>query len=310
MRKLLREPLVHFLILGVVLFLVFDFAGKTDPTGTRRIVVTAGQVEQLAAQFSRTWLRPPTPSELKGLVESYVRSEVFYREALAMGLGQNDPYVRNRLKLKLEFLLENVSAEAEPTDGVLARFLERHIERFAQPARLSFRQVYLNPDRHPDPAAVAERLLDALRAGADIAGLGDPSMLASSLGASTRSETARQFGDDFADAVAELEPGVWSGPVHSPYGMHLVLVTKREPGRHPALAEIRDAVLAEWRDERRQEAREQVYQRLRERYEIVMEPGAAGRSPAGSGVVRTAQGGGAAAAAPARAAPEASPGVQ
>jgi hypothetical protein len=119
-------------------------------------VVTAGQVEQLAAQFERTWLRPPTLSELNGLVDKYVRGEIFYREALAMGLGRNDPYVRNRLKLKLQFLLENVSAEAEPTDAELARFLERHVERFAEPARLTFRQVYLNPDRHPDPAGTFE----------------------------------------------------------------------------------------------------------------------------------------------------------
>lgn len=292
MRKLLREPLVHFLILGAVLFLVFDLTRETDQPDERRIVVTAGQVEQLTAQFSRTWMRPPTPSELEGLVERHVRSEIFYREALAMGLGQDDPYVRNRLALKLEFLLDDLSAEAEPADEELARFLGQHLERFVEPARLSFRQVYLNPDRHADPPAEAERLLDVLRSGADPAGLGDASMLASSFEAASRDETARQFGGEFADALAEVEPGVWSGPVQSPFGIHLVLVSARKPGRQPALAEIRDAVLAEWRDQRRREAKELAYRRLRERYEIVTEPGTQARprpdgvSPAVSAGVR------------------------
>jgi len=272
MRKLLREPLVHFLILGAILFLVFDVTRETDQPGERRIVVTAEQVDQLAAQFSRTWLRDPTPEELNGLVERYLRSEIYYREALAMGLGQDDPYVRNRLVLKLEVLLDDLSAEAEPADAELARFLTEHAERFAEPARLWFRQVYLNPDRHSDPSAEAQRLLDLLRSGADPDALGDVSMLTPGLDTATPNEIARQFGEDFADTLEGLEPGGWIGPVRSPFGMHLVRVTQRQPVRQPALAEIRDAVLAEWRDQRRREAKKQAYQRLRERYEIVMEP--------------------------------------
>jgi len=306
MRKLLREPLLHFLLLGAVLFAVFDLTRQTDPRDTRRIVVTTGQVEQLAAQFSRTWLRPPTPGELDGLVERYVRSEIYYREALAMGLGQDDPYVRNRLALKLEVLLDDLSAEAEPADEELARFFEAHAERFTEPARLSFQQVYLNPDRYPDPAAEAQRLLVALRAGADPATLGDATLLGQAFDDATRDEVARQFGADFADALAASAPGAWSGPVGSPYGMHLVRVTEHRAARRPALAEVRDAVLGEWRSQRSRERKEQAYRRLRERYEIVMEPGAqvdvvkgsksaaATMGPAtgqGAGAVAAAQGG-------------------
>ena len=272
MLRILREPLVHFLVLGAALFVVFGITRETDQPGERRIVVTAGQVEQLAAQFSRTWLRPPTPSELDGLVERYLRSEIYYREALAMGLGQDDPYVRNRLALKLEVLLDDLSAEAEPADTELTDFLESHAERFAKPARLSFRQVYLNPERHPDPATEAQRLLAGLRAGSDPAALGDSSLLGSAFDDLDEHQIGRQFGEKFADALLDLEPGHWSGPVHSPYGIHLILVMQREPARQPALAEIRDKVLAEWRDQRRREAKEQTYQRLRERYEIILEP--------------------------------------
>ncbi|MGD2084328.1 MAG: peptidylprolyl isomerase, partial [Chromatiales bacterium] len=195
----------------------------------------------------------------------------------ALGLGRDDPYVRNRLALKLEIVLDDLSAEPEPSDEELARFLEEHPERFAEPERLSFRQVYLNPDRHPSPAAEAERRLELLRRGADPDGLGDVSMLAPGLEAASRDEVARELGGDFADVLAGVEPGVWSGPVRSPFGLHLVLVTAREPGRQPALAEVREAVRAEWREQRRREAREQAYRRLRERYEVVVEAG----TPAG-----------------------------
>jgi len=301
MRKLLREPLVHFLIVGAVLFLIFDLTREPDQAGTRRIVVTAGQLEQLAAQFSRTWMRPPTEQELEGLVERHIRSEVFYREALGMGLGQDDPYVRNRLALKLELVLDDLSAEAAPSDEELERFLTQHAERFVEPARLSFRQVLLNPDRHPDPDAEAERLLAELRAGSDPASLGDATLLGHAFDDSSRDEVARQLGANFADALAELAPGAWSGPIRSPFGMHLVLVTERQPERRPALAEVRDAVLGEWRDQRRRERKEQAYRRLRERYEIVMEPGAqvdqarGSRSSSRPAAAPTGQGDGAAA---------------
>lgn len=304
MRKLLREPLVHFLILGAALFLVFDLTRETDGPGERRIVVTADQVEQLVAQFSRTWLRPPTPSELDGIVERYVRGEVHYREALAMGLGQDDPYVRNRLALKLEVLLDDLSAEAEPADGELARFLETHAERFAEPARLSFQQVYLNPDRHSDPAAEAQRLLQLLRNGADPGTLGEVSMLIPGLDAASPDEVARQFGKDFADALVALEPGGWVGPIGSSFGIHVVRVAEHRPARQPALAEIRDAVLAEWRNQRRREAKEQAYQRLRERYEVVMqldadgEPRPVGASPSTAATAPTGKEEGDNAAAP------------
>jgi hypothetical protein len=277
MRRLLREPLVHFLILGAALFTLFGLTSETERPDARRIVVTAGQVDQLAGQFERTWLRPPTPSELDGLVERYVRSEVYYREALAMGLGQDDPYVRNRLALKLEVLLDDVSAQAEPNDAELARLLDAHAERFAEPARLWFRQVYLNPERHPDPPAEARRLLDALRRGAEPERLGDVSLLAPGVDAATPAEIARQFGADLAEALVALEPGRWAGPLRSPFGLHLVRVSRHQPARQPALAEVRDAVLAEWRDQRRREAKEQAYRRLRERYDILREP----RTPAG-----------------------------
>jgi len=166
LRLILREPLLHFLVLGGLLFGLFGLTRGPENEGAHQIRVSAAQVEQLAAQFSRTWMRPPTEEELAGLIERHIRSEVFYREALAMGLDQDDPYVRNRLGQKLEFLLDDLSADTEPGDATLAQYLRKHAERFRAPARVSFEQVYLNPDRHPRLEDDAANILARLRAGA------------------------------------------------------------------------------------------------------------------------------------------------
>jgi hypothetical protein len=272
MPKLLREPLLHFLILGAALFLAFEVTQEEAGPGERTIVVTAGQVEQLAGQFSRTWLRPPTARELDGLIEKYIRGEVLYREAQGLGLDRDDPYIRNRLALKLETLLDDLSAGAEPADEELARFLAEHAERFAEPERLSFRQVYVSSERSADPAAEAQRVLKLLQDGQDPDRFGDVSMLAARFDGASPADVERVFGGDFVDALAEVEPGAWHGPVRSPFGLHLVRIAERLPAQLPALEQIRDAVLAEWLDQQRREAREQAYARLRERYKVIIEP--------------------------------------
>ena len=267
-----REPLLHFLVIGAALFLAFDLTQDPGSEATNRIVVDARQVEQLAAQFKRTWLRPPTERELAGLVESYVRDEVYYREALAMGLDQNDPQVRRRMRLKLEFILEDLTTEEPPGDEVLTAFLQQHPERFRIEPRLSFRQVYLSPDRRQDLAADAERMLADLRAGASPESLGDPTMLPYELIAESPSGIARTFGETFAQAVVALEPGAWSGPLASGLGAHLVLVTERRAGRLPELEDVRAEVQREYLAQRRQELKDAAYRKLREGYDVVVEP--------------------------------------
>ena len=269
---MLREPLLHFVVLGGLLFLLFGLTRTPGQDDARQIHVTAAQVKQLAAQFSRTWMRPPTDAELAGLIERHIRGEVFYREALAMGLDQDDPYVRNRLGQKLELMLDDLSAETVPSDETLARYLRDNPDRFEAPARVSFQQVYLNPDRHPRLEADAADLLARLRAGADPVGLGDVSLLGQSFDNLTQPEVARQFGEAFAEALLELEQNQWLGPVPSGFGAHLVLLTTREPARLPALAEVRPQVLREWQEQRRRAQKEQLYARLRQRYEVSVEP--------------------------------------
>jgi hypothetical protein len=270
LRRLLREPLIHFLLIGALLFVVFSLRQNPVAESPNRIVVDAGQVEQLMAQFRRTWMRPPTPQEVDGLVEGLIRDEVYYREALALGLDKDDPVMRRRLRQKLEFIFEDLTAET-PTAEQLEAYLAENADYFRIEPRVSFQQLYINPDQRPDPIADARELLLGLEAGADPAESGDPSLLPPGMNLASTTEIARTFGREFADELSRMPPGGWAGPVYSGLGVHLVRVTDREEGRLPELAEVRPIVEREWLAKRRQELKDLSYERLRQGYEIVVE---------------------------------------
>lgn len=292
-RLLLREPLVHFLLIGAALFLLFGLGQPSGGKARNQVVVDASQIDQLRAQFTRTWMRPPTQDELAGLVRERVREEVYYREALAMGLDRNDLMVRQRMRQKLEFLLEDLSAEAAPGDEVLAAFMQREPDRFRLEPEAAFRQVYLNPDKHPDLSADANAALARLKSGAAPESVGDRTMLPSEFALSTRSEIARSFGEAFAATVVGLAPGAWTGPIPSGMGAHLVLVTDRVAGRMPELAEIRAVVEREYLAQRRRELKDLAYRKLLEGYEVVVASDPTGAGAAVGAGAGAAIGGGA-----------------
>ncbi len=276
---LLREPLVHFLLLGAALFALWSAAGGRAAREPDEIVVTRARIESLAQGFARTWHRRPTRQELDGLVEDYVREEIAVREALVLGLDQDDGVVRRRLRQKFEFVAEDVAAQVEPSDEELRDHLGAHPDAFRTDDAFSFRQVYLDPQRRAeDGGAGAVSLLARLRAAgpdADLSGAGDPTLLEVAFEAAPRREIAARFGEGFAAALDGLPLGEWSGPVESGVGRHLVLVRERRPGRLPALDEVREAVRRDWADAARLAASEALYRGLRERYrvEIEGEPG-------------------------------------
>jgi parvulin-like peptidyl-prolyl cis-trans isomerase-like protein len=272
-KKTMREPLVHFLLIGAALFLLFRFTNGPAGDEPNRIVVTPGQVEQMASRFSRTWMRPPTKKELAGLIESHVRDEVYYREAMAMGLHQSDSMVRRRMRLKLEFLLEDLSAaEDAPGDNVLTAYLKDHQDKFQVEPRVSFRQVYLNPAKRQDMEADAESMLAHLKLGEASESVGDPTLVPAKYRLATQSDIARRFGEPFARQVVALAPGAWTGPLYSGLGAHLVKVTERVEGQQPELSEVRNQVEREYQAQRRQELKDIAYRKLRENYEVVIQP--------------------------------------
>ncbi len=270
----LREPLIHFLTIGALIFLAF-YLWRGGGPGTNRIVITPGQIDSMAARFTRTWQRPPTGQELKGLIDDYVRGEIAAREARALGLDRDDAIIQRRLRQKLEFLAEDAFNAQPPTDAELQAWLALHPDPFRIEPGMAFRQVYLNPDRRGESiAGDAEKLLRHLSAAGpavDIGRLGDSLMLPQEVSLSPRSDVSRLFGRRFADAIISLEKGRWSGPIRSAYGLHLVYVRERTAGRMPDLAEIRPLVEREFLAERRKRELEAMYERLLERYHVTMQ---------------------------------------
>jgi hypothetical protein len=286
--KLVREPLVHFLLLGAALFVLAGLLSKGSGADPGKIVVTTGQIEHLAAGYERVHQRPPSSDELDALIRDWIREEAYYREAMALGLDRDDAIIRQRLRQKMEFISTDVATAAEPTDDDLQRYLDAHAEAFRLERRFTFRQVYLNPERRRDAVARdATALLAELRKSgvtADVAGLGDPFLHEHEFDALPGSEVAKLFGEQFATALAALDTGRWQGPVESGYGVHLVLVRERTEGRIPALGEVRDAVRREWANARRIESNEAFAQQILRRYVVTIErPSEAAPSVAMSG---------------------------
>jgi hypothetical protein len=205
-------------------------------------------------------------------VDEFLREEILYREALALGLDRDDVVVRRRMRQKLEFLAEDETAAEEADDSVLARHLAEHADAYRIEPRVALRQVFVSRDRRGVAARAHAEALLARLATDPTAEVGDPSLLPATLPLTPLGEVARAFGEAFADGVARLEPGRWSGPVESGFGLHLVLVEAREEGRMPALDEVRDAVRGDWLAARRREANERFYERLRARYEVTIDP--------------------------------------
>jgi len=268
---LVREPLVHFLVIGAVLFVTFDLRQGDSGEAENLILISSGQVDQFSAQFERTWIRPPTDAELAALVEGYIRDEVYYREARAMGLDENDGIVRQRMRLKLEFLLEDLAGQASPDDEQLTEFMLRHPDRFQIEPRISFTQVYLSPDKRQDLAADSTEMLARLTGGAAPETEGDRLMVDQTHTLASQYRIENVFGASFAEQLVALEPNGWIGPILSGYGAHLVKVTEKQAGRFPQLSEIRDEVALGYSVERRQELKDVTYARLREGYEVIVE---------------------------------------
>ena len=274
--KLFREPLFHFLILGAVIFVAHGLITRHQTDKPGEIFVTQGAVENLVTGFTRTWQRPPTEDELRGLVSDYVREEAAYREALALGLDRDDMIVRRRLQQKLEFLSDDLATRVQPSDADLQSFLQAHKKMFQTESLFSFRQIYFNPQLHGENLRRdVARALDRLRApGSHKSEIdaGDPFLLQQNFDDVSLAELKKTFGEKFASAVSALPVGSWQGPIDSGYGVHLVYVAKSTPSRLPELAEVREQVRRDYLDARRREATDKFYSALLHRYSVRIEP--------------------------------------
>lgn len=265
-----REPLLQFLAAGLVLFWANGLLhGDEQRAPADSIVISKGRVQQIADSYRLLSGRMPSQTELQALVDDYIDEEVYYREAVAMGLDADDTIVRRRMRQKLEFISEDANASEEPTEEQLAARLASHADEYRLPARVSFRQVLASADaRGARAEADAVAFLEALKSGAAPETTGDASMLPSAMPLTTQQGVASLFGDAFAAALFAHAGDGWFGPVASPFGAHDVLIVSREAAREPSLEEVRVKLRADWIEARRRAKREEFRALLRERYEV------------------------------------------
>lgn len=275
MKKLLHEPLVHFLLLGLLVFVGFKVTSRNEAGEPGKIVVTQTQVESLITGFTRTWQRPPTNLELERLIREYIREEVCTREALALGLDKDDSVIRRRLRQKLEFISDSVASQADPTEEQLQQYLQAHANSFRGERQFTFSQVYLDPQKHGENLTrdINQILAELRLAGSktDVSKMGDSLLLEQNFESVPAGEISKQFGEKFVANLAELPVGEWSGPIESGYGLHLVIVTDRKNGSAPALADVRETVKRDWLNAQRSETNEKFYQALLKRYTVTVE---------------------------------------
>jgi len=272
--RVLREPLTHFLGLALGIFLLYGAVNRSIESQADEIIVTSAKIEQLAGLFAKTWQRPPSERELKGLIDDYVKEEIYNREALLLGLDRDDTMIRRRLRQKMEFLVDAEVDAMAPTDAQLEVYLKSNADQFRIAPMMAFEQIYLSPIKRGDRiSADAQEILDDVRGNAqsDPKKLGDQTLLPPTLPLVAKATINQTFGGTFADELEKLPENQWSGPVPSSYGLHLVRVSERKEGRNPALSEVRDAVAREWSNTRRKALEAERIEALLKRYNVTIE---------------------------------------
>jgi hypothetical protein len=278
-----KEPLLHFLIIGTAIFVVFSIVNKEETAVKgNKIVVSSAEIERLGNNWSKKMNRPPTETELQGLIESFIKEEVYYREALALGLDQNDTVIRRRLMQKMEFLSNDLAELNQPDETKLNAYFVDNQDKYKMPARVSFTHIYFSLDKRGTMALEDSKRvlaqLDVPRAPEH----GDRFMLEYDFVQETPSEVARLFGPGFAEELFTLETNTWHGPVESGYGLHLVRISEKIESRMPDLASVIDKVRTDWMFEQRRKMNKEIYEKFKERYEIVVED-----MPEQSGMAKT-----------------------
>jgi peptidyl-prolyl cis-trans isomerase C len=270
LRAAVREPLLHFVVIGAVLFAVTALQEQRSEQSEIRI--TAGEVAQLTAFWETQAQRKPTAEELRGLIEERIDEEVLAREAVRLGLDRDDVIVRRRLAQKMAFVSDDLAIVAEPSEAELREYFDAHRDAYATPDLYALRHVYFNPDRHTTLDADAQRALQRLTRGANADEVGDPFMLPRELADVSRDDIVRDFGSMFAEAVTRSAPGTWSGPVRSPFGVHLVKLESHTPRSVASFEDARDRVREAYLAHQQREGNAALRAKLRQQYKIVVEP--------------------------------------
>jgi hypothetical protein len=276
-KNIIRNPLLHFFILGVLIYVAFgSFSVQEYSDSQRTIVVSPTTINWLEDSWEKRWNRPPTKEERDGLINQYIRETVLYREALALQLDKNDIIVRRRLAQKFEFLTQDLIEVPKPSDEELAVFFNENINKYKIPDSTTFTHIFFDPDKRGDKtlddAEESKAKLNKLdQPPTELDQFGDNFMLQSYYPEKSEQEISKLFGTQFAKEVSELSPGQWHGPVLSGYGTHLVYVNGRNVAQDPEFENVKELVKEDWSDKKREEINDQFYTDLLSSYEVIIE---------------------------------------
>ena len=269
LKRLLNEPLVHFLLLGLAIFLAYAVVRGDSGTGDDSIVIDDAVVSDIVQRYSSQWQRPPSAEELGGLIDNYIREEILYREGVALGLIEGDPVIRRRIRQKIDVLAEENAQDEPPSEADLLEWLKAHADRYRAPPVVSFSQVIFDPAKlGPRGESIITQAKAKLIAGADPANVGEITLLPLKVERGSLDQVAQDFGEEFAATIAKLPLDAWQGPVRSGYGLHLVRVTFRQDGRALKLAEARQEVARDWVSHKRDQAAKEYFSQLRSQYHV------------------------------------------
>ena len=272
-KRILQEPLVHFLLIGSLVFIIYGARNNSSQPGSKRIDLTQDDLRQLQMGFAAQWERQPTPEELAGLVENRVHEEILYREALAMALDKDDDIVKRRMAQKMQFLAEDVANAHEPTTAELHAWFEGNRGKFLLPGAITFRHLYFSPDRrgqraHEDALKVLAKIAGQPGESKAAASLADAFMFQDYYGDRSPEQLVKEFGSQFAQTVFTLKPGSWQGPIESGYGWHLVFVDSFSSSRLPSFDEVEPAVKSAWLADKHEDAKHKAYETMRAKYTV------------------------------------------
>jgi hypothetical protein len=278
-KAIVKEPLLYFFLLGAVVFGIHALLNKEAEEGDNnryQVEVTSSDIDWLRNRWNKLMGREPTAEELQGLIDSMIREEILYREAVAMGLDEKDTVVRRRLAQKMEFLFKDLADMTQPSADELRGYFKSYEERYRAPGRVSFTHVFFSSDKRAEKtqsdarAAVDELQSQDVKAG-ETASYGDPFMLELSYEQQSLEQISRIFGGEFTEGVYALEAGAWGGPVRSSYGWHVVFVQERVESSMPSFEEVRGKVEIDLVSERRSKVNEQAYNEISSRYTVLVE---------------------------------------
>jgi parvulin-like peptidyl-prolyl cis-trans isomerase-like protein len=230
MKKILREPLFHFLVIGALLFLVYSMLNKNQRED--EIIIDDYVINDLSAKWKMQWQRDPGVDELEKLVGLYIDQEVLYREALAMNLDHNDEIIKRRLAKKMEFISDDLAESLQPSADLLRKYYNDNIDDYRKPPIYSFTQAYFKEKEaaiqalaEDNPAKFSDKLLIPVNY-TDVDGL----------------KIAIDFGSTFAKSLDTLALNKWVGPISSGFGNHLVFISEKTLSGTYTYEEVADKV--------------------------------------------------------------------